>query len=672
MSSDLLRRVAESNALPTRPLRSKHSTPAHAVAHRLHPPLEWLPAGGPLLRTKPAGGRRALPDSVEPNSLAEHVTQAQRAGRLSAPAAERISRWLRDPAYQEYAAELAAHIQRADYATLEDVFWTVIPFGTGGRRGRMYPIGTGAINDRTIAESARGLADYVATAKPDAKQPSAVVAYDTRRNSHHFAELVAEVLADRRFHVYLFDQPRATPELSFGVRHLRCDCGVMISASHNPPSDNGFKCYWSDGAQVTPPHDRRIIDGVYALEGQPIPRVPIQDAVARGLVERIGQPVDRAYQDAVLRETLTERRKLHVVFTPLHGVGESSVAQVLRRAGFSRVDVLESQRSPDGDFPNVFRHKPNPEEDRAMDPAVEEATRLGADLVLASDPDADRVRAAVPAPDGWVRLTGNQMAALLTDYCLARRQQQALLTPRHFVVRTLVTTQLMDEIAAHYRVQCRSDLLVGFKWIAVEVDRYPGDSERFVFAAEESIGFLAGTYARDKDAAAGALLMADLAADLNAQGRTVLDHLDAIYLRHGYYAESQLSRELPGSEGSAQMIRLMHAFRQQPPPDIAGLPVSRIEDYSSGEVRGPSDARVRSTFREPRGDMLIFRLAEPGNALAARPSGTEPKIKFYFFVRLDTLGMTASQLPALKRKAAERLEQMAAAVNAYIARVLGS
>ncbi|MCL6502458.1 MAG: phospho-sugar mutase [Pirellulales bacterium] len=559
-----------------------------------------------------------------PEALAA-LAQAESEGWLTAAAAERVRRWLTDAHYAEHASLVAEHIMQGRWQELNDLFWTVIPFGTGGRRGRMYPIGTNAINDRTMGESAQGLASYVRSQHgPEALR--CAVAYDTRHRSRRFAELCSEVMAANGFRVYFLDGYRSTPELSFAVRHLKCACGLMITASHNPPSDNAIKAYWSTGGQLLPPHDQGVIDEVMRVEQ--VPRVPFAQALTAGQVVLCQEEVDAAYIQAVCSLAQGSRRGLRVLYSPMHGVGASSVLKVLQAAGFDQVELFGPHAEPNGDFPNVPGHVANPENPATFDAIIEQAQATQADLVLSSDPDADRLGAAAPlAPGGaWRVLTGNQIGALLADYLLDKLRRAGRLTPRHYVVKTLVTTELVRRIADAYQVQTVGNLHVGFKWIGGAMDEY--GPEYFVLGVEESHGYLAGSYARDKDAAVAALLLAELAAELKARGQTLHQKLDALLWQHGCHVERQMSLTMPGSEGMQRMRRLMERLRAEPPQQLAGLEVVEVRDYQQLQRRRPG--QQPEALAAARGDMLVFDLAG-GVSVAVRPSGTEPKVKFYLF-----------------------------------------
>ncbi|HEX6984902.1 MAG TPA: phospho-sugar mutase, partial [Planctomycetaceae bacterium] len=416
------------------------------------------------------------------------IEAAAAAGKLAASSVENLRRWLTEPQYAPYRDKIRALVEAEGWERLDLLFFEVIPFGTGGRRGMMADLGSATINDRTVAESAHGLASYLKSQTGGAGG-TAVVAHDTRNRSAEFAPLTATTLAANGLKVYFFREHRSTPELSFAVRHLKCDVGVMISASHNPPADNGFKAYWSNGGQVLPPHDKGIIQHVYA--SKEIPTVDFDTAVKDGRIELVGEEIDRAYIEAVRSLSLTAARDVKIVFTPLHGVGETNVYAALAAVGFRDVEIYGPQREPNGNFPNVPDHFPNPERPQVFDAVIARAKETGADLVMASDPDSDRIGVAARGRDGSYRiLSGNQVGALCVDYVLRKRAAAGTLSGRSYVVETMVTTPLIAAISRARKVRCLDDLLVGFKYIGQTMDRE--GPEHFVFGAEESLGYLAG------------------------------------------------------------------------------------------------------------------------------------------------------------------------------------
>ena len=582
------------------------------------------------------------------------IDAAHAAGTITDHSARTMRDWLTQPRYAEFAVELATRIDQAAaepavWKELDDVYWTVIPFGTGGRRGRMYPVGSNAINDRTIGESAQGLADYVRSVMPGGAEPSCAIAYDTRHRSEHFARLCAEVLLAAGFRIFFLRGFRSTPELSYAVRHTQSTCGIMVTASHNPPSDNAVKVYWAGGVQVLPPHDKGIIDRVMRCDA--VHRESFEAGVASGRVQFVEQEIDPAFVAAVLRQSTAGPRDVSILYTPLHGVGASAVVPVLDGAGFKKLRLYGPQEMQDGDFPNVPGHVANPENPAVLQGAIAEAKDRGDDLVMASDPDCDRLGAAAPltmaAGSDWQTFTGNQIAALLVDWVLSSRKRLGTLSATDHVITTLVTTGIVRRIADAYRATTVDTLQVGFKWIGQAIDQT--GPEHFVFGCEESHGYLAGTHVRDKDASVAALLLAELTAALESQGRTLHEQLDAIFCTHGCHLERQVAITLPGAAGMDRMREIMATLRSKPPASLGGLPVARVRDYGSLTASTPGAAAM--PFAGAKGDLVMFDLADPAtpatiltatdvaaghfpavaNCVAARPSGTEPKIKFYLF-----------------------------------------
>ena len=602
--------------------------------------------------------------------LLDKVARAEADGALSAPSAAVIRRWLAEPPFAAYRDRLAQDVAAGNWKVLDEAYYAVLEFGTGGRRGKMYPVGTNVLNARTIAESARGLADYVIARKgPDAPK-SCVIARDTRHNSAEFAEICARVLAAAGFKVYLFPEFRSTPLLSFATRHLKCDAGIMITASHNPPEYNGFKCYAATGGQVVPPDDAGIIARVKTASDREIPLVAYHDALADGQIALVGKEVDEAYIANVLEQSVSHARDLSIVYTPMHGVGETSVAAALNSAGFAKVEVLAAERQPDGDFANIPDHVANPEIPKTLDASIRRARDIGADLVIGSDPDADRIGVGVPLtrdPSGaWTTLDGNQIGVLLSAFVLKQLKANGRLRPDHYLVTTLVSTQMTEAVAAREGSRVVGDLLVGFKWIGQRIDEE--GPAGFVFGFEESHGYLRGAYARDKDSAVAALLFAELAATVKDREQTVLEYLDDLYIDVGHHGERTVNKTMEGREGAAQIKKLMAAFRDHPPGIVAGMAVREVRDYKEHQVRYP-DGRTEP-LPQPDGDLLIFHLDKPGVRFAARPSGTEPKIKFYLYARTPVDGPDA--LPAAKVETRRVLDAIAADIDAFVAGAMSS
>ncbi|MGB0597353.1 MAG: phospho-sugar mutase [Rubripirellula sp.] len=561
------------------------------------------------------------------------VQQAVGHQKLTDSAAKNIAAWLTEDRYAGYRDQVIEHIRDSQWQALDDAFWTIIPFGTGGRRGRMYPIGSNAINDRTIGESAQGLADYVVEFSNGKSDRSCAIAYDTRHQSRHFAELCAGIMVAAGFKVYFLDDYRATPQLSYAVRHKICDCGIMVTASHNPPSDNAVKVYWSSGAQVLPPHDKAIIERV--MNCQEIKVADFSEALKDGRVEIITAEIDQAFADEAAACAFEGPRDANILYTPLHGVGTAAVLPLLQRDGFTNVEVYGPHSEPSGDFPNVPGHVSNPENKVVFDAPIEHAKQTGADLILATDPDCDRIGCAAPmtldTKGPWRTFSGNEIGALLTEFILSKRAAAKTLTPDHFVVKTLVTTELTRRITEDYNVRCEGNLLVGFKHIAAVIDRDGPD--HYVFGTEESHGYQVGQYCRDKDGAVACMLMCELAAELKSQGKSMHDMLCDLHHKHGCHRETLINLVMEGSEGMAAMQRLMQSFRQSPPATVAGIQIVRIRDYGNGTIRDV-ESGTESSLDGPSGNLIILDLADEGNYVAVRPSGTEPKIKLYVFTRL--------------------------------------
>jgi phosphomannomutase len=570
-----------------------------------------------------------MPDTPNLATLLKLVEGAVAAEKLTPSAAKNIQAWLSEARYADYAPEVAAHINEGKWQALDDAFWTVIPFGTGGRRGKMYPVGSNAINDRTIGESAQGLADYVKATLGAGAKLSCGIAYDTRHRSEHFARLCAEIMTAAGFTVYFLQGHRSTPELSFLVRYKECSCGIMVTASHNPPSDNAVKVYWSTGGQVLPPHDAGIIERV--MNTQEIKRANFEEMLAAGKIVICQDEVDPKFFDAVLTQAYPGPRDLKVIYSPLHGVGATAAVPVMQKDGFKDVEVFGPHAKPDGDFPNVPGHVSNPENPKVFDAIIARAKEAGADLALATDPDCDRIGCAAPLTfakgSEWNTLTGNQIGALLADYVLENWKKAGKLTPQNFIIITLVTTQMIRRIGDSYGVKTVGDLLVGFKWIAGAIDA--NGPKHFIYGTEESHGYMAGTYVRDKDGALASMLACELAAKLKASKQTVHEKLDSLYWQHGVHVERTLNVQMPGSEGMARMQEVMAAFRSHPPTEIGGDKVAQIRDYERKTltVAGGKPQPLEG----PTGDLVMLDLAREGNYVACRPSGTEPKIKFYMF-----------------------------------------
>ncbi|MDE0936975.1 MAG: phospho-sugar mutase [Mariniblastus sp.] len=566
--------------------------------------------------------------TLETKDYIQRIREACKKEQLTEGSVENLICWLTEKRYAQYAPAIMEHIDAENWSALDDVFWTVIPFGTGGRRGKMYPFGSNAINDRTIGESAQGLADYVKETKPDGPWKMAI-AYDTRHRSREFAELCTSIMVANGFEVFFIDDYRSTPELSYLIRYKNCDCGIMVTASHNPPSDNAVKVYWSNGAQLIPPHDQAVIAKVAGV--QEIPKHNFEQGIRDGKIHIIREEIDSALLEQHLQHSFEGPRDLKVIFSPLHGVGEFNVKSLLNAVGFNQLEIFEPHREPNGDFPNVPGHVSNPENAIVFDAIIDRAKESGAELILASDPDCDRMGAAAPVTSDlsgeWRTFNGNQLCALLGDFVLGEKEKNGTLDESSYVVTTLVTSKMLSRICDAYHVRCSQENLVGFKWICNVMDIDGPDN--FVFGTEESHGFLVGQYCRDKDGAIACLLMTELAALVKSKGKSLFEHLDDLYLQHGFHHERLVNIRMEGSDGMKRMKNLMANFRSNPPTKLGDLDIVGIRDYQTGK-RTTANGETES-MTGPTGNVLIFETNVPGNYVAARPSGTEPKVKFYMF-----------------------------------------
>jgi phosphoglucomutase/phosphomannomutase len=469
------------------------------------------------------------------------------------------------------------------------------------------------------------------------------------------------------FKVFFLDDVRSTPELSFLVRLKRCTCGIMVTASHNPPSDNAVKVYWSSGGQVLPPHDKGIISKVMNVE-LINDKVDFNAAVADGRIVLCTKEVDETFWKELEKQAFPGPRDAKIIYSPLHGVGETAAAPVLAAIGFTDVEIFGPHRERDGDFPNVPGHVANPENPEVFATMIERGRKIKADIALASDPDCDRLGVAAPCttdPTGeWGTFTGNQIAVLLADYILEERKKARTLSPEHYVIETLVTTQMVRRIAESYGVKTYGNLLVGFKYIGGTMDEV--GPEKFVFGCEESHGYLVGQYARDKDGAVAAMLMASLAAKLKAQKKSLHEKLDDLYWQHGYHAEDLVNQKMEGSAGMEAMQQLMTRFRKSPPASLGGIKVAQVRDYLNSVIlkwEGEAPAEPRK-LDGPVDNLVILDLAAAGNYVAVRPSGTEPKVKFYMFAYVPAEQL--ANLETTKEEVGQRMAAMRRDRSSYV------
>ncbi|MBP7210509.1 MAG: phospho-sugar mutase [Paludibacteraceae bacterium] len=539
---------------------------------------------------------------------------------------ERVNTWLVGDFDEDTKTEIRTMMTTAPNE-LADAFYKDLEFGTGGLRGIMG-VGTNRMNKYTVAMATQGLANYVKQYVKD-RQASVVIAYDSRNNSSYFSKITADVLSANGFRVYLFDEITPTPELSFAIRYLQCDTGIVITASHNPKEYNGYKVYWNDGGQLVPPHDNNVIAEVQKIKS-------IAEVKFHGderLISYVGEEVNIPYMEKVKAlsmhpEIIEKQKDLTIVYTPLHGTGVYMVPRALRAFGFTNVSLVEAQAVPDGNFSTV--KSPNPEEVAAMTMALNQAKAMDADIVLATDPDADRIGVAVKKSNGdYELLNGNMTLTLLVYYMLKEWKSKGKINGNQYVIKTVVTTELIRDMAEIEGVDCY-DVLTGFKYIAEKIRQYEGKKE-FIAGGEESFGCLVGDFVRDKDAVISCAVLAELAAVAKEAGKTLYDILIDIYLEYGFYKEHLISITRKGQQGSEEIKQMMHAFRNETPTEINGSKVLKINDILLLNQKNCVDGSVLP-LDLPSSDVLQFFL-EDGSKVTVRPSGTEPKIKFYFSVK---------------------------------------
>ena len=508
---------------------------------------------------------------------------------------------------------------------LEDRFYKNLDFGTGGMRG-MMGVGTNRINKYTLGRNTQGLSNYLKQIYPN-KNLKVVIAYDCRHNSKKFAKIVADVFSANGIEVFLFEDLRATPELSFALKHLNCQCGIVLTASHNPPEYNGYKVYWEDGGQLVPPHDKAIISIINNLDYK-----DINFSVQNELIHSIGKEIDDVFINAAVSNGTLEknnnknRENLTVVFTSLHGTSITAVPETLKRAGYTNVYIVEEQAIPNGDFPTV--KSPNPEEPEALDMALKLAEKVKADIVIGTDPDCDRLGIAVRNTAGKLTLlNGNQTMVIMTKFLLEQWKNQGKINGNQFVGSTIVSTPMLPKLTEHFGVACKIGL-TGFKWIAKMIEEYP--SLDFVGGGEESFGFMVGDFVRDKDAVTSTLLACEIAALSKANGGSFFEELIGLYSTHGFYKERLISVTKKGRKGAEEIQNIMDQARRHPQQTIHNSKVVRIDDYQSSISKNTAE-NTSSEIKIPKANVLIFT-TEDGSKIALRPSGTEPKIKFYISV----------------------------------------
>ncbi len=547
---------------------------------------------------------------------------------MDAALQKKINVWLTGN-YDQATKDQVSRLQQENPNELTESFYRNLEFGTGGLRGIMG-VGTNRLNKYTVGMATQGYANYLKKSFPDL-QVKVAIAHDSRNNSRFFAETAANVFAANGIKVFLFQSLRPTPELSFAIRHLHCQGGLVCTASHNPKEYNGYKAYWDDGGQLVPPHDSNVIAEVEKIAGI--------DEVKWGggemNITMIGKDVDEAYiamvrSLSVYPEVIERQHNLRIVYTPIHGTGIKLVPEVLQRFGFTNVHVVDEQATPDGNFPTVIY--PNPEESEAMNIGLRKAQAIDADILLGTDPDADRVGIAVKDKKGqWILMNGNQTAVLAFNYMIEARKAKGIAGPHDMVVKTIVTTDLIDEIARQSGIKCYN-VLTGFKWIAELIKEKEGQ-ENYVIGGEESYGLMIGSQIRDKDAVSAVALLCEMAAYEKDKGRSLYDKLIDLYVQFGFYKESLISITRKGMNGQKEIAEMMSAYRSHPPVVVNGSPVVQLLDYESRTGKNLQTGESWA-IGLPASNVLQFILAD-GSKISARPSGTEPKIKFYFSVHAN-------------------------------------
>ena len=567
---------------------------------------------------------------------------------LIAQCEEKARQWLAPAFDDKTRSAVEAMINNEDKADLIESFYKDLEFGTGGLRGIMGA-GSNRMNIYTVGMATQGFANYLKINFKDMRQISVVVCHDCRNNSRLFAETVANIFSANGIKVYLFDDLRPTPECSFAIRHFKAQAGVNITASHNPREYNGYKAYWEDGAQVLAPHDKGIIDEVN--------KVKVEDVKFEGnkaLIEIIGEEIDKIYLDKVKTisidpQVIKNQHDLKIVYTPLHGAGRVIIPRALASWGFDNVHCVKEQMVKDGNFPTVDR--PNPEIAEALTLGLRDAKALDADILMASDPDADRVGMACKNSDGeWVLINGNQTCLIFLWYIITNRQAVGKMKPTDFIVKTIVTTEVIRKIAEKQHVEMR-DCYTGFKWIAREIALSEG-KQQYIGGGEESYGFLAEDFVRDKDAVSACALLAEICAYAKDHGKTLYDILMDIYMEYGYSHEFTINVERPGKSGADEIQQMMKNFRSNPPKELGGSVIDVYKDFQSLELTKADGSKEKMDMPDTSNVLQWF--CTDGTKVSVRPSGTEPKIKFYLEIK-DTMN-SASDFPACEQRACEKIE----------------
>lgn len=564
-------------------------------------------------------------------AIKDILSSALQEKKLNQTAFDEISKWFTEEEFKEFIPELTKQVNEGNWEDLMDKFYRVVIFGTGGIRGLM-DVGTNRVNNYMIRWASQAYAQYLLKHKSDMVKNGVALAYDSRHNSEEFVKQTARVLAANGIPVHMFNYYRATPELSFTVRHLGCVGGIVLTASHNPPKYNGYKVYDENGIQVLP-ETGALIEAEFKTVTE-IKKIDFDEAKEKGLIKFIGEDVDKAFAEAAKAADIYPGRDIKIVYSPMHGVGSQSVLPVLKELGFSDIELVEEQMSLDGDFPNVDGQFPNPEFPKVYRQAIELAKKTDAQIVLLSDPDADRLGMAVPDKNGnWTPLNGNQGAVIMTYFILDTLSKANKMPTNPVIVKTSVTTDLFRDIGESFGVEAIGDLLVGFKFIGDRIQNLPAD-KHFIFAAEESVGYLYGTAYRDKGAETPAVIAAEMAAYCKANDTNPMDLLESIYEKYGYYAESLYYKVIEGFGAIDQMNQAMVKLREDLPKEIAGRKIVKVLDRLTGELRDGQTGDLIETRAWDKGDMISFFFTDDERTVVhARPSGTEPKMKYYTAVK---------------------------------------
>ena len=548
---------------------------------------------------------------------------------------DKVNEWL-TPTFDQKTQDEIKEMMTSSPKNLEESFYKNLEFGTGGMRGIMG-VGTNRINKYTLGKNTQGLSDYLKKSFPG-EQLKVAIAYDCRHNSDTLAKVVADVFSANGIQVYLFSEMRPTPELSFAVKHLNCHAGIVLTASHNPPEYNGYKVYWQDGGQIVPPNDVEIVQVIENLNYS-----EIKFDANESLIEYIDVAVDEAFakstvDNASFNTSAEARKNLKIAYTSLHGTSIKMVPKVLEKAGYTDVNIVPEQAEPNGNFPTVI--SPNPEEPEALTMALDLANKINADIVFGTDPDSDRLGVAVRNNIGEMQLlNGNQTMVVMTHYLLEQWQKAGKINGKQFIGSTIVSTPMIMELASAYNVECKVGL-TGFKWIAKFIRDFP--ELEFIGGGEESFGYMVGDAVRDKDAVGAILLMCEIAAQAKEKGSSVYKELEQLYVDYGFYKEHLISITKKGIEGANQIKQMMVDMRENPVSEINGQRVIMVEDYQNSTARNLLTNETETLFI-PKSDVLIYYL-EDGSKICARPSGTEPKIKFYFSV--NTAIESLDEIPA--------------------------